>query len=98
MFLIIFKEKESDDQQLVEACTKQENCEQVCINCKCKLRDIEDCVVSTDTVTEDTEQTAEVHEEHLEKIMEIENEEEEEANIIDGQGMESSTSNEVSIQ
>lgn len=96
--MIIFKVKESDDQQLMEECTKQEHCEQVCTNCKCKLRDIEDCVVSTDTEIEDTEQTAEVHEEHLEKIMEIENEEEEETKIMDEQGMENSTSNEVNIQ
>lgn len=83
MFLLFFKQKESKDQQVVEECTKQENnCEQVCTNCKCKLRDIEDYVVSTDTVIEgDTDQTK-VQEENLEQIIEIENEEEE-SNTID---------------
>lgn len=67
--------KESENQQVVEECVKQEICEQVCVNCK--LRDIEDCVVSTDTtaIEQDDTEVNEIYKENSEKLVESENEE-----------------------
>jgi len=72
--------EESETQQVEEECVNQDICVQVCTSYKCKLRDIEDCVVSTDTATvteEDDIEVNEIHEENPENLAEIENEEEE---------------------
>ncbi|XP_025193963.1 membrane-associated guanylate kinase, WW and PDZ domain-containing protein 3-like [Melanaphis sacchari] len=67
--------------QLVEE-NKSKSCEQVCTNCKCKLSDIEDCIIPTDTVTEiekyDSDHNIEEHEETLDKHIENEIERQEE--------------------
>lgn len=89
--------KEPENQQLEEECVKQDICEQVCTNFKCKLRDIEDCVASTDTATVTEEDAVnDVHKENSEKPGEIENEEVEVLMEIDENEI-SNTINEVRI-
>lgn len=98
-FLIYLKVEESENQQVEEECVKQDICVQVCTSNKCKLRDIEDCVVSTDTGTateEDDIEVNEIHEENPEKLAETENEEEEVSKATDGNEI-SDTTNEVGI-
>lgn len=80
-----------------EECAKSKSCEQVCTNCKCKLTDIEDCVVSTDIeiTTEDDDEL----EENSEEITQIENEEEEiHTEKIDQEEIENITTDEVDVE
>ncbi|XP_015370062.1 PREDICTED: membrane-associated guanylate kinase, WW and PDZ domain-containing protein 3-like [Diuraphis noxia] len=76
---------ESENQLVKE--NKSNPCEKVCTNCKCKLSDIEDCIVSTDTVTEiencDIDHNVDDIKEDFEKHIEIEIEGDEEKCGID---------------
>lgn len=104
---VFFKIKKPEDQQ-IEECIKSVSCEQVCTNCKCKLRDIEDCIVSeklTITVEENNNEDSkkldedfEEDNENSEEIIDTENKEEEnlkEIEYINEKEIESITTNEV---
>lgn len=99
---LFFKVKESGDQQAEEACAKSESCEQVCTSCKCRLRDIEDCIISTDAekVTEkDDDGNITEPEVTSEILTDIENEQqkEEDSKGIVQEELENITTNEVSL-
>ncbi|XP_026811011.1 membrane-associated guanylate kinase, WW and PDZ domain-containing protein 3-like [Rhopalosiphum maidis] len=98
----IEEEINESENQLVEE-NKSNTCEQVCTNCKCKLSDIEDCIVSTDTITEkekyDSDHNVEDHEESLDKSIKVEIEREEEPQYeIDQEKIENINTNEDLIE
>ncbi|XP_060840349.1 membrane-associated guanylate kinase, WW and PDZ domain-containing protein 3-like [Rhopalosiphum padi] len=98
----IEEEINESENQLVEE-NKSKSCEQVCTNCKCKLSDIEDCIVSTDTIIEkekyDSDHNVEDHEESLDKSIEVEIEGEEEPQYeIDQEKIENINTNEDLIE
>ncbi|XP_025408250.1 RING finger protein B-like [Sipha flava] len=86
----------------VEECTKLKSSEQVCTNCKCKLTNIENCVVSTDIVItkeRNDVECAEEHEDNSKEITQIENEEEEiHTEKIEQKGIENITTEEEFIE
>lgn len=94
-------EVNESENELVEE-NKSNSCEQVCTNCKCKLSDIEDCIVSTDTVTEigndEIDHNVEEFEENLENHIEIKTEDHEEQCGIDHEEKENIKTNEDLIE
>lgn len=93
--------KESNEnKQVEEENIKIESCEQICTNCKCKLRDIEDFVdAAVSVVTSEKDSTEFITVQQTDSSEELnENEEEKEPEEIDlEKELGNNTINEVSI-
>lgn len=98
---MFFKVKESNEnKQVEEENIKIESCEQICTNCKCELRDIEDFVeAAVSVVASEKDNTEFIEVQQTDSSQELnENEEEEGPKEIDSEKeLENNTIHEVSI-